>query len=577
MSCYLAPELAQSFQNRFEKLYGAAQASQCMRRLQMLLGRYGVEPVKRRQHADWDEGDSILITYGDMVRQEASSHLQTLREFMNRELEGVISGVHILPFFPYSSDEGFSVKNYREVRDELGDWGDIELISATYRLMADLVVNHASRESDWFRDYKKRIAPENDYFLEAEPSEDLSEVVRPRSSSLLTEVETADGPRHVWTTFSADQVDLNFSNPDVLFEFLDILLFYVSRGIEVIRLDAIAYLWKKIGTSCIHLPETHQVVRLMRDLLDLVAPHVTLITETNVPHEENVSYFGGGDEAHMVYQFSLPPLLLHAIRTGNAQYLTDWAVKLEKPPEGCYFFNFTSSHDGIGVRPLEGLVPDEELHQLADGTKKRGGYVSFKKNSDGSESPYELNITYYDAFADPGEQDSPGQVRRFLCSQALMLSLQGIPGIYFHCLTATPNDREKAEASGVKRDINRSKWNYEELQSELNQDESVRARVFGEYKRLLRIREQHPAFHPAGAQQVFRTDPRLFAIERTSPAGSEKILVIGNVSGEAVELGATEASPLDADTAYRDLIGESERRGDDFVAEPWQVLWLLRC
>jgi len=121
---------------------------------------------------------------------------------------------------------------------------------------------------------------------------------------------------------------------------------------RIARLDAVAFLWKELGTNCLHLPETHELVKLFRDVCEIVAPRAIILTETNVPHAENVSYFGQGDEAHMVYQFSLPPLLLHAFITGNGQYLTHWASGLEPPPAGCTFFNFTASHDGVGVRPF---------------------------------------------------------------------------------------------------------------------------------------------------------------------------------------------------------------------------------
>jgi len=285
--------------------------------------------------------------------QEGEAPLETLRSFMMQRVGKTITGIHILPFFPYTSDDGFSVQNYHEVREDLGGWMHIRRLAREYRVMGDVVINHVSAQSNWFRDFKKGIAPARDYFHVTEPSPALDQVTRPRNLPLLTPVKTPMGPVHVWTTFSPDQIDLNFANPDVLFEFLDIILLYISQGVSVLRLDAIAYLWKRVGTNCIHLPETHEVVKLIRNVLDLLAPHVTIITETNVPHAENVSYFGTGDEAHMVYQFSLPPLLLHALLRGNARWLTQWAAGLQPAPDGCAYFNFTSSHDGVGVRPLE--------------------------------------------------------------------------------------------------------------------------------------------------------------------------------------------------------------------------------
>ncbi|RMF85866.1 MAG: alpha-amylase, partial [Nitrospinota bacterium] len=401
-------------------------------------------------------------------------------------------------------------------------------------LMVDLVLNHVSRQSEWFRDYVEGIAPARDYFITVDPQTDLSQVVRPRSTPLLTPVQTQEGSRYLWTTFSTDQIALNFANPDVLFEFLDILLLYISMGARIIRLDAIAYLWKKIGTPCIHLPETHEIVKLLRDFLTLVAPHVLLLTETNVPHAENISYFGNGDEAHLVYQFSLPPLLLHALQTGNSRYLTRWAASLPSLPTGCTVLNFTASHDGIGVRPLHGLIPEEEFSRLVEGIRQRGGYISMKRDTDGSESPYELNITYFDALSDPEDPDMDRQVARFLCSQAVMLALQGIPAIYFHSLTATPNDEAAVRRTGHARAINRKRWDAHSLEALLQDASTITARVFRSYLHLLRLRARHPAFHPEGVQRILDLGDSLFALERTAPDQSETIVALHNVTAHTV-------------------------------------------
>src|SRR5699024_1405846 len=423
-------------------LYGTEDSNRLLQQIKEMISSYdfGQDNISANEKR-WNQEDVILITYGDVVlpRNGSSGKLQTLAAFVSKQLGDAVNTIHILPFFPSSSDQGFSVIDYREVRDDLGNWNNIEDLSQKYNIMADLVINHTSRFSDWFENYRMGKEPGKDYFIEVDPSSDLSSVTRPRNSPLLTTVETDGGLRYVWTTFSEDQVDLDFSNPDVLLEFVDIFLFYLSKGISLIRLDAVAYLWKEIDTNSIHLKETLQIIKLFRDLMDHIAPNAALITETNVPFDENINYFGEGDEAHMIYQFSLPPLLLHAILKEKGQYITQWAKELPEPPEGCTYFNFTASHDGIGVRPLEGLVPDEEFDYLVQSTQERGGCVSYKENSDKSQSPYELNITFYDAFAEPGKEDTQLQIKRYLCSQIIMLSLQGVPGIYFHNLTATKN------------------------------------------------------------------------------------------------------------------------------------------
>ncbi len=363
-----------SLRHRFDRLYKKI-GLHCFERMQMIVGRYGVGVDIKPPVEPWSEKDAVLITYGDMVRAADERPLATLHSFLNRHLKKAFNTVHVLPFFPYSSDDGFSVIDFREVNHDLGTWDDIEALSRDFRIMADLVLNHVSRQSRWFRYYVAGVSPARFYFIEADPAADYSSVVRPRATPLLSSTQTRDGERHVWTTFSDDQVDLNFKNPDVLFEFIDILFFYISKGVRVFRLDAIAYLWKDLGTPCIHLPQTHQIVKLFRDIIELLAPDVLLITETNVPQDENISYFGNGDEAHIVYQFPLPPLLLHALQTGQGRYLTEWAAALPALPRGRTFLNFTASHDGIGVRPLEGILSDAEIAKLADGGRGTGAAV----------------------------------------------------------------------------------------------------------------------------------------------------------------------------------------------------------
>lgn len=562
---------------RFRHLYGARER-QCVDRLSMLIGRYGLglNPVERLE--PWSERDTVLITYGDMVRSPEDTPLQTLNRFLRDHLaNGEIRSVHILPFFPYSSDDGFSVIDYRDVNPELGDWNDIMAIAKHHKLAVDLVLNHVSRRSQWFQDYVSGIQPASDYFIEVSPTENVASVVRPRNRPLLLATNTRNGIRHVWTTFSEDQIDLDFSNPDVLFEFLDILFFYISRGAQIFRLDAIAYLWKRLGTSCIHLPETHEVVKLFRDVLELIAPNSLLLTETNVPHEENISYFGHGDEAHMVYQFSLPPLLLHALQTGKGAYLTQWAKSLGTPYSGCTYLNFTASHDGIGVRPLEGLVPDADLQTLVETTRQRGGHVSTKANSDGSESPYELNITYLDALADPGDPDEEMRIRRFLCSQAVPLELRGIPGIYFHSLVGASNDVEGVEQKGYPRAINRHKWDRDTLEARLRDPSSRHARILNEYSCMLRVRTSHSAFHPDADQRVLELGDAVFALLRSAPDGSEVVLAINSLRATSVTVDATRVcNELGAVGQWVDLLTETtvDIASDPLELSPYRTVWL---
>jgi len=297
----------------------------------------------------WSHEDVMLITYGDTFQKEGEVPLETLSRFLKTHIKDAINNVHILPFFPYSSDDGFSVIDYTLVNPDLGGWPQVEAIGDSYQLMFDLVVNHISRESLWFTDFKANIPPFNEFFIAMEGSEDVSQVTRPRNTPLLVPAYTHRGRKMVWATFSADQIDLNFKNPKVLIKMLEVLLLYLEKGAKTIRLDAIAFLWKELGSKCIHLPETHQMVKLFRDVMSIVRPESILLTETNVPHLENLSYFGQQDEAHMVYQFALAPLVLHALHRGDGSYLTEWVSTLDAPPKGCTFLNFTASPFTTGV------------------------------------------------------------------------------------------------------------------------------------------------------------------------------------------------------------------------------------
>lgn len=577
---FFSRETRAKLTKHFQRIYDEDSVDECLKQTRKLLKKYNLTPSRRVIFREvWTHRDIILITYGDMVQPqpgEPVSKLHKLHEFLVKKIKGLISTVHILPFFPSSSDDGFSIVDYKRVDSRMGGWEDIEAMSKDFRLMADLVMNHTSRYSEWFKKYLENSPPYNDYFIEVEPGTDMSEVTRPRSSSVLTPVHTLDGEKFVWTTFSDDQVDVNFANTDVLFEYIDIFLYYLSKGISVIRLDAVAFIWKKLGTSSIHLKETHEIVKLFRTLVDIYAPGTTLVTETNVPHKENISYFGEGDETHMVYQFSLPPLLLHSLLTENAEYLTDWASSLNDLPENCTYLNFTASHDGIGVRPLEGLVPDEEFTELVEGIRKKGGFVSEKQNPDGTLDPYELNVTYFDAFADGKNGSESLQEERFICSQIISMSLRGVPGIYFHNLTATRNNQRGVSLTGRYRTINRKKWYYDELMDELMDKDSLTSRIFKRMRRIITRRWHHQAFHPLGGQKIHNLGKEWFCLERWDPDRTERILVLANVTGQKNSVALDNRDLLSGnEKSYSDILSGNECARDG-IAEllPCQVVWI---
>ena len=569
-----SPQVAARLLDHLAFLYGEASGKAAFDRLQAMLTRFE-EAYARPEAAIPPMGpaDSILITYGDQVREPGKPPLQSLAELLSQHLAGAVSGVHVLPFFPYTSDDGFSVVDYYQVDPNLGSWDDMAALGRHFRLMFDAVINHISAESEWFQGFLRDDPRYRDYFIVVPPGADLSGVTRPRTLPLLTPFQTPAGEKLVWTTFSADQIDLNYANPEVLLQIVDVLLTYVARGASLIRLDAIAYLWKEIGTSCIHLEATHRVIQLFRLVLDVVAPGVQLITETNVPHAENISYFGdGGNEAQLVYQFPLAPLLLNAIQTGRAGKLAQWAASLSLPSDQVTFFNFTASHDGVGVMPARGILSEQEIEGLVQQTLAHGGYASFKTNPDGGQSVYELNISYFDALSDPaGVEPLDRQVDRFMLSQAIMLALVGVPGIYVHSLFGSRSWRAGAEQTGRHRTINRQKFDRATLEAELVDPQSLRARVFERYVHLLRQRGAHSAFHPHGQQQVVEAGEALFALWRIAPDGRQRVLCLHNVSDQPQFFRPAFSSEV------LDLVsGErwSLTAGEPLTLQPYQVAWL---
>ncbi|CAM3831225.1 sugar phosphorylase [Vreelandella rituensis] len=567
-------------------LYGPG-ADEVLQRLRRLVQKYqnAQESQNVQQAAPaWSEKDLWLISYGDSIIDESRPPLEVLEAFIRQRLGQRISGVHLLPFFPWSSDDGFSVIDYREVNPALGDWSHIRALAEHYDVMVDLILNHISRESLWFVDYLSDSLPGRDYFLEFDPETDLSQVVRPRSTPLLVPVVTRRGTRHLWATFSDDQIDLNFANPDVLLEFVDILLFYLAQGARIIRLDAIAFLWKRPGTACVHLPETHTVVRLLRALVDHVAPGTLLVTETNVPHTENISYFGlertdssEPDEAHMIYQFTLPPLLLHTLTRGEAGTLREWLKSLPPLPPACTYLNFTASHDGIGVRPLEGLLPDHERDALLELMRRFGGFISMRSHPEGGDIPYEINITWFEAMQGTHRGADPWQVTRFLCSQAIMLSLQGIPALYLHSLTATPNDLEGVERSGRLRSINRRRWQLKELEPLLDSATTPNHEVFTALNRLLEQRRDEPCFHPSAPQRVLPAPDELLAVERGPLPDGRRLLALYNVTDQPFDLnlgGETLTMRLNQ-SQWRSIDPNAPDWSADTPLPPYAIRWLV--
>ena len=522
----------------------------------------------------FDQTDAVLIAYGDTLQKPGTPPLAVLTEFAAGYLDGVFSTIHVLPFFPYSSDDGFSVMDFFSVDPNLGNWEDVRQIGSRFKLMFDYVLNHVSAKSNWFEKYRSGEKGYAKLAMETDLETDLTLVTRPRSLPLLTEVNKKDGSiAHVWTTFSADQIDLNYNNIDTLEKMVDVFLFYVEQGADILRLDAIAYLWKQIGTSCVHLDQTHDMVKLFRSILDIVAPDVMIVTETNVPHPENISYFGNGEnEAQMVYNFTLPPLLLYSFIAEDTTLLSQWAKDLYLSSRHNTFFNFTASHDGIGVRPLEGILSTEEIERLIRTVKKKGGHVSYKQNPDGSQSPYELNITYVDALRDMVSGSDQYHVDRFLASQAIQYVLPGVPATYIHSLLGSRNWDEGVRITNRARTINREKLQLAKIAKQVGNPETFRSKIFHAYCRMIRIRKQQPAFHPNAAFEILAIHPRVFAIRRQCP--EQTLFSVTNVSARPVALSLSGHQLFGA---VKDLISGTFFKAGDFSLAPYQFVWFSQA
>ncbi len=583
--------------DKLVRIYGNAEGRAACREIERLMQVYHAHkrPETMAAEANFQaeerlsEKDVILITYGDMIQGGEGPPLAELCRFAENFLSGSFNGIHLLPFFPSSSDRGFAVMDFKQVEARIGNWSHITRLKSRFKLMMDLVLNHVSAKHPWFQEFLNQHPDFAPFFIAfpdetAIPEDQMRKIVRPRTSALLSAVDTLAGPKSVWTTFSNDQVDLNYAHWPVLARIVETLLFYVCRGADFIRLDAVTYLWKKLGTTCVHLPENHLVVQLFRDILDAVAPHVAIITETNVAHAENITYFGNGrNEAQMVYNFALPPLLLYTFLRGSCSKLAAWVQGLSELSGTTTFFNFLDSHDGIGLPGAQGLLDAADIDMMTAAVRKKGGDVSYKSNGDGSTSPYELNITCYSALIDPEAEESEAlQIQRYLASRAIPLALAGVPGVYLHGLLGSPNAITAVETEGTARSINRQTLNAPELYASLRDERGQTCRIFHALQQMIRKRRQEKAFHPNAAQTVLQTDERIFALLRSEKTASEALLCLTNISADNVAVQLNLDDPAFKDLPFsgrcRDLLSGKTYKAEncklDLLLTPYTVIWL---
>ncbi len=522
---------------------------------------------KKQKKITIDEINAILITYADTLRGEGSP-LSVLTRFLKDYVGATFNVIHLLPFFDYSSDDGFSIIDYQKVNQDCGRWEDIAILSERYHLMFDAVINHISQKSEWFQGYLNGAAEYQDFFIALKGDEDLSQVTRPRTSPLSTQFQSINGQKAIWTTFSSDQIDLNYQNPKLFLRIIDTLFFYIHQGASLIRLDAVGYLWKEKGTSCIHLEQTHEIVKLIRCCLDKLIKNALVITETNVPHSDNIRYFGDGkNEAHMVYNFSLPPLVLHAYLQQSSKELSQWVNQLDYPSSDATFFNFLASHDGIGLTPLNGLVDVKEVNDIVLSCVKNGGKISYKRQVDGSQIPYELNINFFDALSDRSH-DEVLNIRKFLGAHAIAIALKGIPGIYIHSLLGSKSWKKGVEQLGYNRAINREKLQIEQVLSELKAVDSTRHQIFYPLKKMLEFRTTQKSLSLKASQRVILVSEQVFILKRSFE--DETIFLLVNLSDTEQVIDINEF-PKSGD--FQDMMNEGKTL-DQLIIDPYAFLWL---
>jgi len=314
--------------------------------------------------------------------------------------------------------------------------------------------------------------------------------------------------------------------------------------------------------------------------MDTVAPGVALVTETNVPHEDNISYFGNGyDEAHMVYNFALPPLVLYTFYREDVTELSKWAENVKEPSKAATFFNMLDTHDGIGLMGVKGILPKEDINLIVQSAKEHGALISYKMTADRTEEPYEMNTTWWSAInGDDCEEDIAFQVKRYIASRSIAMVLQGVPAAYIHGIVGTPNDHNLAKKTGVNRDVNRGAIDSRVFAEALKDPRSKNSLLRKNNSRLMLIRTSQRPFHPHGSQRVLMTSPAVFTVLRTSPEEDQHLLTMTNVTNRECTIEIPLSELTLEETRWYDLVCEKEWRAENstlsITLQPYDVMWL---
>ena len=528
-----------------------------------------------KKNTNINEKDILLITYADTIKSKKNKPLIILNDFLRNFIKNSINIVHILPYYPSSSDGGFAVTDFFKVDSKYGKWSDIKKISKSYKIMSDVVLNHASSESIWFKNFLKGKGKGKNYFLHYNKEINTKNVTRARSHKLIQNFDTNIGKKYVWCTFSKDQVDFDFKNPDVLIVFIKLIFFLQNKGINFFRFDAVAFIWKRIETSCINLDQTHAIVRLFRTILNFTNKKCKIVTETNLPFHENFSYFGNSDEANIIYNFSLAPLIINTLIKGNSAVFRRWSMSMPPAKDNNCYLNFLATHDGIGLRPLEGILKNKDLKILLSTLKNFGSKFTYRKTKNNKKEIYEANISLFDCFLGTINGKDDFAYDRFYIAHAIMLSFEGLPAFYIHSLFGTRNSFDLFKKTKLNRSINRSSYYYDHLKKILTNTDSHGYKIYRNIINLIDIRKKQIAFHPNATQYTLNLGNNFFGIWRQSIDRKQSIFAIYNVTNKCQKLKINKLNILNLED-WTDLISfkKLESKQVFFHFEPYQFMWV---
>jgi len=540
-----------------------------IREIIYLINKYNKN--KKKEDLKINQSTSLLICYGNSVTDGNKKSLKVFNKFYKKYLKNNFDSVHFLPFYPSSSDSGFAVKDHYKIEPRLGSWKDVKIISKNCNVMADLVINHSSARGLWFSNFLKNKSPGKDYFFTVDKNFNSKKVIRPREHKLLKKIKLSNETKYLWRTFSPDQIDLNFKNPKVLIRFIKIIFNLINNGVRIFRLDAIAYLWKENGNTCINHTNTHNIIKFIRLVCNLLKTECIIITETNLPEKENLSYFGNNDEANWIYNFSLAPILVYSLLFEDSNKITKWSKNFPIAKLNNNYLNFIASHDGIGMRPIEGILSTNTQRKFLIRLKKNGGEFSYRKVQGVKKKVYEANITLFNAFK-CSDFDKSGifGFERYMAAHTIMISFDGIPAIYFNSMFGNSNDNSKYIISGNKRDLNRYRWNKDKIEDHLKDQNSKQNKYYKNMSNILDIRSKQKAFHPNAIRKTLKLGSNFFGIKRVSTDNKQSIYCITNMTSKLQLL------KLNKNIFYKRNLFNSKltKKSGKIQFEPFQTVWL---